>query len=88
MVSAITSTAAASTLLAAGQVLSLLGIREQIEKRVLYDGDCSHRHERHLGMVVAGQMVNDLVTMFFLSGFLTPARSLAHFAGPGSSESE
>jgi hypothetical protein len=39
-----------------GQVLSLLGIREQIQKRVLHDGDCSHRRKCYLDMAVAGQM--------------------------------
>jgi hypothetical protein len=35
----------------------------------------------------SGQMlVNDLVTIIFLIGFLTPAHFLAHFAGQGASE--
>jgi hypothetical protein len=70
MVSASTSTAAASgALLASGlRVLSLLGIREQTPKRVLYDGDCFNRHKCYLAMVVAGQMrVNDLVTILYFS---------------------
>jgi hypothetical protein len=61
----------AEGLRAPGLVHSLLEFREQIQKRVLYDDDCSHRHK---GVVVAGQrLVNDLVTIFFPSGFLTPA---------------
>jgi hypothetical protein len=59
------------------QIDSLLGIEEQIQKRVLYDGDRSHRSKCYLGMVVAGQtLVNDPVTIFYLSGFLTPAHSV------------
>jgi hypothetical protein len=55
----------------------------RIQKR---DSDCPHRHKRYLGMVVARQMlVSDLVTIFFLSSFLT-SLPLAHFAGPGTSE--
>jgi len=33
---------------------------------VLYDGDCSHRHKGHPGMMVAGQMLeNDPTTISF-----------------------
>ena len=45
------------------QVHYLLGIQEWIQKRVFYDGDCSHHRKCYLETVIAGQM---------MGGFLTP----------------